>query len=95
MLLLTKYVAGNYDFPVFSALYFDYLYIIVTSDGDLCHVSFCSQVVETLRRILLTGVLALISDGSAIQIIIGMVISLFFIKLYSHYGECTVSTSSL
>eukprot|EP01041_Mallomonas_annulata_P001620 gene1620-3135_t len=43
------------------------------------------EVVETVRRILLTGVLAVLIAGSPAQIVIGMVITVVFIKIYSTY----------
>ena len=39
------------------------------------------EVVETLYRLLLTGVLVIIVNGSAVQIIVGVVVSLVFLKL--------------
>jgi hypothetical protein len=45
------------------------------------------EVIETIRRLLLTGVLVLFVQGSAFQIVFAFVISLFFMKLYGHFGE--------
>jgi hypothetical protein len=45
-----------------------------------------TQVVETGRRVLLTGVLALIARGTAVQAVVGMVITMVFIRLYSVFG---------
>jgi len=39
------------------------------------------EVVETLNRLFLTGVLVVIAQGSAVQIIVGLAASLFFLKL--------------
>jgi hypothetical protein len=43
------------------------------------------EVIETAKRLLLTGVLVLIVQGSAVQIIVGISFSLFFMKLYDTY----------
>jgi len=43
------------------------------------------EVVETLNRLFLTGVLVVIAQGSAVQIIVGAVTSLFFLKLCDMY----------
>jgi hypothetical protein len=40
------------------------------------------EMVETSQRLLLTGILVLISQGSAIQIIVGALLTLFFLQLY-------------
>lgn len=47
------------------------------------------EVIETIRRLLLTGVLALFNQGSGLQIVFAFVISLFFLKLYGYFGELT------
>jgi hypothetical protein len=44
------------------------------------------EVVETFRRLMLTGVLVLIAQGSAVQIIVGICLSTFFLKLYDSYS---------
>lgn len=43
------------------------------------------EVVETTRRLMLTGVLVLIAQGSAVQILVGICLSLFFLTLYDSY----------
>jgi hypothetical protein len=43
------------------------------------------EVVETVNRLLLTGVLVVIAQGSAVQIIVGTVFSMFFLKLSEFY----------
>ena len=43
------------------------------------------EVVETLRRLLLTGVLSIVTNGSAEQIVFGIFIAVCFMKLYGHY----------
>lgn len=45
------------------------------------------EVIETFRRIVFTGVLAVMRQGSGLQIVIGFVVSVLFIKLYGHFGE--------
>ena len=45
------------------------------------------EVVETTRRILLTGIMVLFHQGSSLQIVIAFVMSLLFTKLYGYYGE--------
>jgi hypothetical protein len=40
------------------------------------------EVIETFYRLCLTGVLVLINQGSSLQIIMGVLFSLFFIRLY-------------
>ncbi|CAM9625594.1 unnamed protein product, partial [Ectocarpus fasciculatus] len=43
------------------------------------------EVIETFRRLILTGVLVLVAQGSALQLIVGMGLAVFFIKLYAYY----------
>jgi hypothetical protein len=43
------------------------------------------EIVETSQRLVLTGVLVLISQGSAVQIIVGAVLTLLFLHLYAKY----------
>lgn len=43
------------------------------------------EVIETIRRLMLTGVLVLIAQGSAVQIIVGISISVLFLVLYDTY----------
>ena len=53
------------------------------------------EIVETVNRLFLTGVLVVISQGSAVQIIIGIVVSLFFVKvtdIYRPYADKKVQT---
>ncbi len=45
------------------------------------------EVIETVRRVLLTGVLVLIHQGSNLQMVVAIVISLVFLKLYGYFGE--------
>jgi hypothetical protein len=42
------------------------------------------EVVETIRRLLLTGVLSIIYEGTSLQIVVGMTISLCFVYVYDH-----------
>jgi hypothetical protein len=42
--------------------------------------------VETVRRIVLTGILGVIAPGTAVQVVVGMMMTLVFIRLYSIYG---------
>jgi hypothetical protein len=44
------------------------------------------EVIETTKRLMLTGVLVLIAQGSAVQIIVGICLSLFFLVLYDTYS---------
>ena len=44
------------------------------------------EVVETARRLLLTAIISVIGQGSAEQIVFGIVISLIYIKLYGYYA---------
>lgn len=48
------------------------------------------EIVETFRRILLTGVLVLVAQGSALQIVVGLLIAMVYIKLYSYFGRYMV-----
>lgn len=43
------------------------------------------EIMETFQRIMLTGVLVLIEQGSEIQIIVGGLLTLFFLYLYARY----------
>jgi hypothetical protein len=43
------------------------------------------EVVETLFRLFLTGFLVLIIPGTALQIIIGMLVTVIYMKMCSHY----------
>lgn len=43
------------------------------------------EIAETSQRLLLTGVLVLIAQGSAIQIIVGALLTLTFLHLYARY----------
>jgi hypothetical protein len=44
------------------------------------------QVVENIRRVLLTGVLGVVAQGTAGQVVVGMIMSMVFIRLYSVFG---------
>lgn len=44
------------------------------------------EVIETVRRIALTGFLVLIKQGSGLQIVMGILITLVFVKLYGIFG---------
>ena len=53
------------------------------------------EIIETTRRLFMTAVLSVIGDDSSSRIIFGMMITLFFIKLYEYYqpyGNNEVST---
>ena len=41
-------------------------------------------MIETIRKILLTAVISIVSPGSAAQIVFGIVVELLFMKLYSY-----------
>ena len=43
------------------------------------------EVVETAYRLLLTGILVIIAQGSGVQIIVGIMVALFFLKLCDIY----------
>jgi hypothetical protein len=43
------------------------------------------EIVETTQRLVLTGILVLISQGSALQIIVGAILTLVFLHLYARY----------
>ena len=43
------------------------------------------EVVETLFRLFLTGFLVLVIPGTALQIIIGMLVTVMYMKMCSHY----------
>jgi hypothetical protein len=43
------------------------------------------EIVETLHRLLLTGVLVLVEQGSPIQIIVGILIALLFLMIYERF----------
>ena len=45
------------------------------------------QVVDSIRRIVLIGVLSLIEAGKSVQCVVGMLITLLFIRLYTVQGE--------
>jgi hypothetical protein len=40
------------------------------------------EIVETFQRLLISGLLVLLTSGSSLQIILGILIALFFLKLY-------------
>jgi hypothetical protein len=44
------------------------------------------EIIETFRRILLTGALVLVDQGSALQIVVAIVLVQIFIKLYGYYA---------
>lgn len=53
------------------------------------------EIVETFNRLFLTGVLVVISQGSAVQIIIGVAVSLLFVKItdiYRPYADRKIQT---
>jgi hypothetical protein len=47
------------------------------------------EIAETSQRLLLTGILVLIAQGSAIQIIVGALLTLTFLYLYARYEPFT------
>ena len=59
------------------------------SSGDVnwivCNACM-SQVVERVRRILLTGVLGVVAQGTSAQVVVGMIMAMVFIRLYSVFG---------
>lgn len=44
------------------------------------------EVVETIRKLLLTAVLSVCGEGSGFQIVIGILIAITFVKLYAFYS---------
>jgi hypothetical protein len=51
------------------------------------------QIVENIRRILLTGVLGVVTHGTAVQVVVGIVIAMVYIRLYSVFGAYTQNIS--
>ena len=47
------------------------------------------EVLETVHRLLLTGVLVVIAQGTGAQIIVGVTLALFFLKLIDYYRPYT------
>ncbi len=47
---------------------------------------FCREVIETGRRLLLTAVLSVIYTGTNLQVIVGILMAVLFMKLYSDFG---------
>jgi hypothetical protein len=47
------------------------------------------EIAETSQRLLLTGILVLIAQGSAIQIVVGALLTLSFLHLYARYEPFT------
>lgn len=47
------------------------------------------EIAETTQRLLLTGILVLIAQGSAIQIVVGALLTLTFLQLYARYEPFT------
>jgi hypothetical protein len=47
------------------------------------------EIAETTQRLLLTGILVLIAQGSAIQIVVGALLTLSFLHLYARYEPFT------
>jgi hypothetical protein len=43
------------------------------------------EIAETTQRVLLTGILVLIAQGSAIQIVVGALLTLSFLRMYARY----------
>jgi len=43
------------------------------------------EVVETIRRLLLTAVVSVVGIGSSAQVVFGIVISIVYVKLYGHF----------
>lgn len=48
-------------------------------------ILLCREVVETIRRLLLTGALVLVGENSTMQIVVGILLAQLFIKLYAYY----------
>jgi hypothetical protein len=46
------------------------------------------EIIETFRKVSLTGALVLVSRGTGFQIVVALVTTQLFIKLYGYYGEC-------
>lgn len=44
------------------------------------------EVIETLRRLMLTAIISVIAAGSSQQIVYSMMLAFFFLKLYQHYS---------
>jgi hypothetical protein len=45
------------------------------------------EIIETFRKVSLTGALVLVSRGTGFQIVVALVTTQLFIKLYGYYGE--------
>ena len=45
------------------------------------------EVVETIRRVFMTGILVLFRQGSALQMVIAFIISVLFTKLYGYFSK--------
>ena len=43
------------------------------------------EIIETIRRILMTGVLVLVAQGTSVQIVVTLLLTLIFIKMYAHF----------
>jgi hypothetical protein len=44
------------------------------------------ELIETVRRVVLTGVLVMFRQGTSLQIVVAILTSLAFMKLYGHFG---------
>ena len=45
------------------------------------------EIIETYRRLALTGGLVLVAQGTSLQLVVALVIVMFFIKLYNEYSK--------
>jgi hypothetical protein len=53
------------------------------------------EIVETTRRLMLTAVLSVIASGSSTQVVCGIMLSLFYMKIYAYYQPYSLEESSI
>lgn len=53
--------------------------------ANACFSCAYMQVVETIYRLVLTGLLVLVEQGSALQIVVGFCFAVFFFLCYEHF----------
>jgi hypothetical protein len=67
---------------------FYYWFVLIELFRVIRDESWCiRETLEVIRRVILTGVLAVIQPGSNLQIVIGILIAELFKKIYSKYGD--------
>jgi hypothetical protein len=62
--------------------------------GDYSPEYWYWEIIETFRKVSLTGALVLVSRGTGFQIVVALVTTQLFIKLYGYYGEPPVLSCS-